>query len=104
VSPEMCVPSTSDSGFEVSAMAKKHTEASAGGGVFLQPGDEFLSTTKAAEVLDRSAKTLEFWRATGAGPRYYCQGRRIRYLRSDLIRWALRHPVEPGRDTAGTLN
>jgi hypothetical protein len=62
----------------------------------LRDGDEFLTTPKAAAVLDRSPKTLEYWRATGAGPCYYCQGRRVRYLRSDLIQWAMRHPVKPG--------
>ena len=66
----------------------------------LQHDDEFLNTAKAAAILDRSPKTLEYWRTMGAGPRYYYQGRRVRYLRSDLMRWAMRRPIEPGRDTA----
>jgi hypothetical protein len=84
-------------------MARKQsvpTEPSVPDAYFLQRGDEFLNTANAAAVLDRSPKTLEFWRATGAGPRYYYQGRRVRYLRSDLMLWATRHPIEPGRDTA----
>ena len=77
-------------------MGKKQAasaEASARGGALFQPGDEFLSTAKAAELLDRSPKTLEFWRTTRTCPRYYYQGRGIRYLLSDLIRWGMQYPV-----------
>ena len=83
-------------------MARKYsvpTEPSVPDAHLLERGDEFLNTAKAAAVLDCSVKTLEFWRATGAGPRYYYQGRRVRYLRSDLIRWAMKRPIEPGRAT-----
>jgi hypothetical protein len=85
-------------------MAKEQSvpvEPAAPAGHLLSFGDEFLNTAKAAAVLDRSPKTLEFWRTRGVGPRYYCQGRRVRYLYSDVIRWATRHPIEPGRDTSG---
>ena len=39
-----------------------------------QPGDEFLTTQQAAQILQRSIKTLEFWRVLGRGPRFYKQG------------------------------
>lgn len=85
-------------------MARKQsvpTEPSVPDAYLPQGGDEFLNTAKAAAVLDRSPKTLEYWRTMGAGPRYYYQGRRVRYLRSDLTQWATRRPIEPVRDTAG---
>jgi hypothetical protein len=49
-------------------MGKKQAasaEAFARGGALFQPGDEFLSTAKAAEILDRSPKTYRF---TGWNP------------------------------------
>jgi hypothetical protein len=85
-------------------MRKKQQPVPAGpatpGGILLRGGDEFLDTAKSAEFLDRSPATLEYWRATLVGPRYFRQGRRVRYLKSDLVMWALRHPVEPCGATA----
>ena len=63
-----------------------------------ESGDEFLTTQQAAEILQRSTKTLEFWRLLNKGPRFYKQGRVVRYLRSDLFAWAMRHCVNT-RDT-----
>jgi hypothetical protein len=63
-----------------------------------QRGDEFLITQQAAKILQRSTKTLEFWRLLGKGPRFYRQGRVIRYLRSDVLAWGVRDCVET-RDT-----
>jgi hypothetical protein len=63
------------------------------------PTDDFLNTEQAAHILQRSKKTLEFWRVLNKGPRYYRQGRAIRYLRSDLLRWGMSHCVET-RDSA----
>jgi predicted DNA-binding transcriptional regulator AlpA len=62
-------------------------------------GDEFLTTKQAAEILQRSEKTLEYWRTRPSGPRFYKQGRVVRYLRSDVLAWGMRHCIET-RDTA----
>jgi Helix-turn-helix domain len=62
-------------------------------------GDEFLTTKQAAEILQRSVKTLEYWRTLRSGPRFYKQGRVVRYLRSDVLVWGMRNCIET-RDTA----
>jgi hypothetical protein len=59
----------------------------------LAEGDEFLTTPEASRLLKRSVKTLEYWRVVGKGPKYYRQGRIVRYLHSDLIEWATRECV-----------
>jgi hypothetical protein len=64
-----------------------------------EPGDEFLTTQQAATILKRSTKTLEFWRLLNKGPRFYKQGRVVRYLRSELFQWAMGQPRDT-RDTA----
>jgi predicted DNA-binding transcriptional regulator AlpA len=68
-----------------------------------RPDDEFLTTNQAAAILGRSVKTLEYWRTLPSGPtgpRFYKQGRVVRYLRSDILAWGMRHCVET-RDTVG---
>ena len=79
---------------------KPATTTAASGSTLLQPGDEFLDTANAAKFLDRSPSTLEYWRAAGGGPRFYKQGRRIRYLRSDLTKWALQQPIDVPKKNA----
>ena len=49
---------------------------------------EYLSTKQAALVVGLSPKTLARYRITGAGPVYHKLGRRVRYLREDLRKWA----------------
>jgi hypothetical protein len=49
------------------------------------PAAAFLDTRAAAELLGVSPKTLEAWRARGAGPRYTRVGRLVRYRREDLL-------------------
>lgn len=46
-----------------------------------------LDTTQAAETLGLSARTLEAYRRSGAGPRYVKIGRRTRYAPEDLAAW-----------------
>lgn len=43
-----------------------------------------LTTQEAAEVLSLSKRTLETWRITGNGPRYFKLGRAVRYSLSEL--------------------
>ena len=49
--------------------------------------DDWMTTRAAAKCLRREAPTLEDWRRKGIGPRFYQQGRRVRYRRSDLDSW-----------------
>lgn len=62
--------------------------------------DEFLTTKHAAKILQRSARRLKKWRLARTGPPCYRQGRGIRYLKSDLTRWALQHPEDVPRPAA----
>ena len=50
--------------------------------------NDYLSTKQAALVVGLSPKTLARYRVTGAGPVYHKLGRRVRYLRKDLRKWA----------------
>lgn len=43
-------------------------------------------TVQAAEFLGMSKRTLDKWRVTGGGPRYY-KGGRILYAEKDLLEW-----------------
>jgi hypothetical protein len=61
--------------------------------------DEFLTTAEAAALLKRSVKTLEYWRVMRRGPRFYKQNRGVRYLKSEILDWATRQPVNTS-DTA----
>jgi hypothetical protein len=67
----------------------------------LQPGDAFLTTQQAAQILQRPIKTLEFWRTLRSGPLFYKQGRVVRFMRSDVLAWGMKHCVET-RDRAGS--
>jgi hypothetical protein len=60
----------------------------------LPPDADFIDTIQAARILQRSVKTLQFWRVINKGPKYYRQGRVIRYLRSDILRWGMSNAVE----------
>ena len=51
-------------------------------------GDGYLTTREAASVLRMSVRTLDRYRVTGEGPPFMKLGGRIRYLRSDIDRWA----------------
>ena len=59
--------------------------------------DDFpnLRESEAAKLLGYSPRTLRSWRDRGTGPRYYVHGARsVRYLRADLLEFALRDPVD----------
>lgn len=55
----------------------------------VSPGwlDEALSTPEAAQVLKLPERTLETYRYRGGGPAFIRCGRRVAYLRRDLISW-----------------
>jgi hypothetical protein len=49
--------------------------------------DALLTEVQAADVLNLSIRTLQAWRAKGAGPSFVRAGRAIRYRRRDLVAW-----------------
>jgi hypothetical protein len=57
---------------------------------------ELLTKDEAAALLRRSPKTLSHWRLNGEGPPAFRVGRRLFYLRADLIKW-LAEQQEEGR-------
>ena len=66
----------------------------------LRPGERFVTVNGAAEILDTPVNTLDFWRAMGKGPRFYKQGRNVRYLVSDLLAWGTARAVDPQQKSA----
>ena len=48
----------------------------------------YMTTPQAAAYLGLSPRTLESYRCRGGGPPYYALGSVVRYLLSDLVRWA----------------
>ena len=50
--------------------------------------DGFIDETRAADFLCQSVRTLQKWRVTGFGPKFYKPGRSVRYRRRDLREWA----------------
>ena len=48
----------------------------------------FMTTEQVAAYLGLSERTLESYRSRGGGPTYYALGGVVRYLLSDVLRWA----------------
>ena len=48
----------------------------------------YMTTAQAAACLGLSPRTLESYQCRGGGPPYYDLGGVVRYLLSDLVRWA----------------
>jgi hypothetical protein len=62
----------------------------------LKPQDDrFVNSGDAAKILATTPNTLNYWRMVGRGPKYYRQGRNIRYLVSDLMAWGTAESVDP---------
>ena len=55
---------------------------------------KYLSTGEAADFLTLSARTLDRYRVKGTGPVFHRFGGRVRYLRADLLEWAMARRVE----------
>lgn len=49
--------------------------------------DGFIDEAKTADFLCQSVRTIQKWRVTGFGPKFYKSGRSIRYRRRDLLTW-----------------
>ncbi|SLN64569.1 Helix-turn-helix domain protein [Roseovarius albus] len=50
--------------------------------------DGFIDEKSAADFLCQSVRTIQKWRVTGFGPKFYKSGRSVRYRRRDLLAWA----------------
>ena len=48
----------------------------------------FIDEKQAADFLCQSVRTIQKWRVTGYGPKFYKSGRSVRYRRCDLLEWA----------------
>ncbi|EDZ45618.1 conserved hypothetical protein [Rhodobacterales bacterium Y4I] len=46
-----------------------------------------ITETDAADYLCQSIRTIQKWRVTGYGPKFYKSGRSVRYRRRDLCEW-----------------
>lgn len=46
--------------------------------------DGFIDEKKAADFLCQSVRTIQKWRVTGFGPKFYKSGRSVRYRRCEL--------------------
>ncbi|WP_412074203.1 helix-turn-helix transcriptional regulator [Tritonibacter mobilis] len=49
--------------------------------------DGFIDERTAADFLCQSVRTIQKWRVTGYGPKFYKSGRSVRYRRRDLSEW-----------------
>lgn len=49
--------------------------------------DGFINEEQAAHFLCQSVRTIQKWRVTGYGPKFYKSGRSVRYRRRDLLEW-----------------
>jgi predicted DNA-binding transcriptional regulator AlpA len=63
----------------------------------LAPGDRFLDDLQTAQLLATTRATLNYWRATGNGPRFHKLGRNVRYLLSDITAWTAARAVGSDR-------
>ena len=48
----------------------------------------YMTTTRVAEYLGLSPRTLESYRSRGGGPAFHAFGGAVRYLVSDVLKWA----------------
>ena len=48
---------------------------------------QYLTPEEASEYTGFKPRTLQTWRQTGDGPKYYARNRRIRYKISDIDAW-----------------
>jgi len=49
--------------------------------------DGFINEKAAADFLCQSVRTIQKWRVTGYGPRFFKFGRSVRYRRCVLLEW-----------------
>lgn len=62
--------------------------------------DELLTIEEVAELLRMPVASLRYWRVLDTGPRGFIVGRRLRYLRQDVMGWLDEQRESTGRGAA----
>lgn len=61
---------------------------------------DFMTVKEAAAFIGLSESTLNHYRLSGDGPRFFRLGRLVRYDRNDLVEWARSRPAFSTSDAA----
>ena len=64
---------------------------------------DLMDEGEAADYLRLSERTLQGWRTKGKGPVFAKQGRRVVYLREDLLQWVRSGRVLPTDDSTTSV-
>lgn len=62
--------------------------------------DALLTIEEVAELLRMPVATIRYWRVLGTGPRGFIIGRRLRYVRQDVLSWLDEQRESTGRGVA----
>jgi DNA-binding transcriptional MerR regulator len=62
--------------------------------------DALLTIEEVAELLRMPVASLRYWRVLGTGPRGFIIGRRLRYIRQDVLDWLDGQRESTGRGVA----
>lgn len=62
--------------------------------------DVLMTLEEVAELLRMPLATVRYWRVLGTGPRGFIVGRRLRYLRQDVLDWLEEQRESTGRGVA----
>lgn len=62
--------------------------------------DALLTIEEVAELLRMPVATIRYWRVLGTGPRGFIIGRRLRYVRQDVLDWLDEQRESTGRGVA----
>lgn len=62
--------------------------------------DALMTIEEVAELLRMPLATVRYWRVLGTGPRGFILGRRLRYLRQDVLDWLDEQRESAGRGVA----
>lgn len=60
---------------------------------YLMNDPDLLKMSDVAELLGVPIATLRYWRHCGTGPRSFRLGRRVAYVRADVLAWIERQAV-----------
>ena len=59
--------------------------------------DALMTIEEVAELLRMPVATIGYWRVLGIGPRGFTVGRRLRYIRQDVLDWLDEQRESTGR-------
>jgi DNA-binding transcriptional MerR regulator len=62
--------------------------------------DALMTIEEVADLLRMPVATIRYWRVLGNGPRGFIVGRRLRYLRQDVLDWLNEQRESTGRGVA----